>query len=100
MLDRAAPELRTKATPEQLALVFDTLAKLGPMVAYEGAKGDATMSYGTGAGAEVSARYVATARFQNGNATFQIVLIKRDGSWTILSFHADPVPAGGTAKRI
>lgn len=100
LLDRAAPELKAKATPEQLTLIFDTLAKLGPTVEYEGAKGDAVMSYGTDAGSGISATYEAKARFQNGGVILRIGLVKRDGRWMILNFHADPAPAQGTTKKI
>jgi hypothetical protein len=100
LIDRAAPELKAKATPEQLAMIFDTLARLGPMVEYEGATGQATMSYETGAGSNVFGKYDATARFQNGSAVFHIGLVKRDGRWTILNFHVDPSPTPGATNKI
>jgi hypothetical protein len=100
LLDRAAPELTAKTTPEQLAMIFDTLAKLGTMVEYEGAKGDATMSYGTDAGSGISANYEAKARFQNGGVVFRVGLVKREGRWMILNFHVDPALTQGATKKI
>ena len=80
-------------------MFFDALARLGPLVEYEGAKGDAKLSYTSEAGSSVSAAYVATARFKNGSASFRIALLKRDGRWMIHNFHVDPVAANGPAKR-
>jgi hypothetical protein len=90
LIDRSTPELLRNAPPEKIAQLFATLAHLGPMVHYDGCKGQATMSYFTGTGGTVSAAYVASARFQNGTATFRILLLKRDGRWLIHNFHVDP----------
>lgn len=100
LLDRATPELRESAKPAQLDALFETLSRLGPLVDYDGATGEATMSYMTGSGGVVSASYVAKARFRNGNATIRIVLVKRDGRWMIHNFHVDPVPGNGAVQRI
>jgi hypothetical protein len=99
LLDRASPELRDKAKPPELDAMFDTLSRLGPLVAYEGATGQAQMSYTTGWGSNVWASYVAKARFQNGAATFHIGLVKRDGQWMIHNFHVDPAPGAEPTKR-
>ena len=96
LLDRATPELREMAKPEQLAALFDALSRLGPIVEYEGAKGDATMAFTSGSGGTVSAKYEAKAQFKNGTAIFRIVLMKRDGRWMIHNFQVDPAP---TEKR-
>jgi hypothetical protein len=91
LVKRATPELRQSVKPDQLATFFGTLSRLGPLVQYEGATGEATMSYFSASGGTVSASYVANARFENGNATFRIALLKRDGQWMIHNFHVDPV---------
>ncbi len=62
-----------------LSALFDRLSQLDPLIEYEGATGEAAMSYIAGSGSTESASYVAKARFQNGSATFRIVLMKRDG---------------------
>jgi len=93
LLDRAAPELKAKAPPAQLSAMFATLAKLGPMLAYEAAKGSATVSYTSAEGSVVTATYVAKARCENGTAVFKVILLKREGHWLILNFHVDPEAA-------
>lgn len=86
----ATPELRESTKPEDLNTLFDIFSRLGPLVAYEGATGDATMSYMAGTGGTVSATYVANAKFQNGTATFRIVVLKRDDRWMIHNFNINP----------
>jgi hypothetical protein len=99
LLDRATPELRASVKPEALNALFDGLSRLGPLMEYEGAKGDATMSYMAGSGSTVSASYVAKARFQNGAAIFRIALRKRDGRWMIHNFHVDSAPGSRPEQR-
>lgn len=98
LLERATPELRENARPDDLRALFDAFSRLGSLVEYEGAKGDANMSYMTGTGSVVSASYVAKARFQNGDAVFRIVLLKRDGHWMIHNFRVDPAPGNRDVK--
>ncbi len=92
LVERATPELIKNAKPAELDAFFGGLSRLGPLVEYQGATGDATMSYFTNTGSIVSASYVAKARFQNGEATFRLILLKRDGRWMIHNFHVDPEP--------
>lgn len=99
LLDRATPELRETARLAQLGMVFETLSQLGPLVGYDGATGDASMSYMSGSGGTVAASYVAKARFRNGNATFHIGLVKRDGHWMIQTFHVDPGSRSGVGAE-
>jgi hypothetical protein len=99
LLDRATPELRASVKPEELKALFDSLSHLGPLIEYEGATGEAAMSYIAGSGGTVSASYVAKARFKNGTATFRIVLIMRDGRWLIQNFHVDSAPGNQAGQR-
>jgi hypothetical protein len=99
LLDRATPELRASVTPGELRAVFNRLSQFGPLVEYQGATGAAAMSYIAGSGGTVSASYVATARCQNGTATFRIVLMKRDGRWLIHNFHVDSTPGNQPGQR-
>jgi hypothetical protein len=95
LLDRATPELRGSVTPAGLEFLFQGLSRLGSLVNYEGATGGANLSYRSGSGAQVTASYVAKARFQNGTAVFRIALVRRDEHWMINGFHFDPPrPAG------
>jgi hypothetical protein len=97
-LDRAAPELQARVKPEELNALFERFLQLCPMVEYQGARGEATMSYMAGTGSTVSASYVAKARCQSGSATFRIGLLKRDGRWMIRDFHLDTVPGSPAAR--
>lgn len=99
LLDRATPELRDSVGPSQLTTFFDMLARLGPLLKYEGAAGASALSYIVGTGNTKSAAYTAKARFQNGSATFQIVLLKRGGRWMIQNFHVDPVLRNEAVQR-
>jgi hypothetical protein len=99
LIDRSTTELRGSIKPEELRALFDRLSQFGPLVEYQGATGQATMSYLSGSGGTVSASYDAKARFQNGSATFQIVLMKRDGRWLIHNFHVDPAPGVQSGQR-
>jgi hypothetical protein len=99
LLDRATPELRQSVKPEQLTALFETVSRLGPLLEYEGATGQSYMGYNVGSGGIVSAIYIAKARFQNGDATFRLVLMKRDGNWMIHNFRVDPTPGVHAAQR-
>lgn len=98
LLDRATPELRAAVTTDQIAALFDTFSRLGPLVQYEGATGDANMSYFTGKGGQISASYQAKAKFENGEATLRVVLLKRAGEWRIQNFRVEGLP-GPRASR-
>jgi len=69
LLERATPELRASVKPEQLKSVADAFSRLGPLLKYQGATGQANMSYIAGSGSSVSASYVATTGFRDGTAT-------------------------------
>jgi hypothetical protein len=99
LLDRATPELRASVTPGELRAVFNRLSQFGPLVEYQGATGQATMSYVAGSGGTVSATYAARARCQNGTATFRVVLLKRDGRWLIHNFHIDSTPGNQPGQQ-
>lgn len=99
LLDRATHELRANADPEQLRTMFDALSRLGRLVEYGGATGQAIAAYIAGGESTVSGRYVARARFEGGSATFRIGLLKRDGHCLIHSFHVDPAGNGSPSGR-
>ena len=94
LLKRATPELRNSIRPGQLTALFEAFSRLGTLVTYEGATGQANMTYFTGTGGAVTATYVAKAKYQNGEATIRIVLLKQDGQWFIHNLHIDS-PAFG-----
>ena len=79
LLDRMTPELRANVRPEDLQALFNTISQLGSLVEYQGATGEANMSYLAGSGSSVSASYVAKVRCKSGTATIQIAILKHDG---------------------
>ena len=98
LLDRAGPELRAATTPDQIANLFDNFSRLGPLIQYEGASGQANMAYFTGKGGQVTAMYEAKAKYEYGEATLQLRLIKHDGAWAIVGFHVDGRPSNRASQ--
>lgn len=92
LLKRAAPELKQKLKPGEITALFARLSRLGPLVKYEGAKGQANMWYRIGSGASVTAFYDAMARYQNSDAQIGVLLVKRGGRWLIEGFHVQLPP--------
>lgn len=99
LMAQATPELRATMSPDALNAFWSALSRYGPLLEYQGAQGDALLSLTVGSGSTVSARYVVRARFENGDATFRILLMKRDGRWMIHGFHVDSMPATRAAQR-
>ena len=89
LLDRATPELKKDTTPDAVAKLFRILEPLGRLTKYEGAKGSSKTSYSTETGTSITGDYVATAEYENGTATFDVVVVKRNGQWMINGFHFD-----------
>jgi hypothetical protein len=52
-------------------------------------KGDSNVSYTTQNGKVTSASYVATAKFENGEARIAVRLIQLSGQWQFLLFNVD-----------
>jgi hypothetical protein len=92
LLELASPELQEKVRPDELRAAFSSFSRLGHLVEYIGATGDARMSYDLGSGGIISATYLARARFENGAATIRLILIKRDELWMINYFYVDLAP--------
>ncbi len=88
---RASAELRQTLKPGELTGLFGIFSsRLGPLIKYERAKGQANMSYMIGSGGKVSAAYVAKGLYEKGAATIRILLVKRGGRWLIQGFHVGP----------
>ncbi|MGH8504701.1 MAG: hypothetical protein ACRETM_01905 [Stenotrophobium sp.] len=92
LLARITPELRQSLKSGQVTALFAQFSRLGPLVKYEGAKGQANMACRIGSGGTVSAAYVAKADYQNGAAAIRVLLVKHGGDWFIQGFHVDPEP--------
>jgi hypothetical protein len=97
LLDRASPELLASIKPDALTQVFDKFSQYGALVEYEGATGAANVSYFNGV-SKISAGYQGKAKFENGEATFNVLLVKLSGKWLIKGFHIDPIGEWPTKK--
>lgn len=86
IMNRASPKFMQVTPRSELERLFFTFKQLGKLVEYEGSKGEANVTVGTSQGTLVTAAYVAKAKFENGQATITVRLIKRDEKWKILAF--------------
>ncbi len=90
LLKRGSPQLLANAAPKDLDTLFEaTTAGLGPLVEYRGATRQSWTSMAATSGTRVVAIYVAQARYQKGDATIRLSLIKTEGKWSIQGFHVD-----------
>jgi hypothetical protein len=88
LLRRSTPNFRQITSLDDLQGLFDAArTALGPLVDYGGSKGDSMVSAIVGSGTTISAKYVARAKFQKGDADLQLTLLKIDGGWKIEGFH-------------
>jgi hypothetical protein len=78
-----APQFREKYGRDKVEALFSRLSTLGNLRKYDGSTGEAHISIRS-LGQTVSARYAAHATFDEGEATFEIALLRVDGQWTIV----------------
>jgi len=97
LVKRGNEELRSHASREPLDDLFFAYRRLGRLTEYRGSEGAATVSLNTQEGMVVTARYLAAATFENGDATITALLVRRGGEWEIAAFHvASPVLEAGS----
>jgi hypothetical protein len=84
-VNRVAPQFREQFNHDALAGLFSRLSILGKLKQYDGSKGHAHISLKS-LGKTVTAKYEAHATFDGGDATFEIVLLRVSGQWTIAGF--------------
>jgi hypothetical protein len=89
LIDRASPELNKAVTEQQLDQMFHWFTSLGRLQKCEPAQGQAIMSATSQTGKMISGQYAAKARFERGDATIKLDLIKHGDQWQILSFYVD-----------
>ena len=96
LLDRASPEFNQATTAVQVYQMFRSWeSSLGRLQKCEPAQGQSLMSVTTYGGKTISAHYTAKARFERGEATIRLVLVKHGGQWRIVRFDvstSQPVP--------
>src|SRR5215469_14307952 len=79
LLDRASPEFKQAATSDhrdQFDRLFRWFSGLGQLQKCEPARGQSLMSVTSQEGKTISAQYTSKARFQKGEATIELRLIK------------------------
>ncbi len=97
LLKRATPHLLQITKPDDLQALFDGASMaLGPLVDYQGAKGDSMISAMVGSGTTVTAKYIARVKCQKGDADLRLMLLKVDGSWKIEGFYVGSSALLGT----
>ena len=98
LLDRATPEM--KQDKAGLTKLFDALRQLGKLTKYNGAAGNTDSSFDSDTGTTITGTYTATGDYKNGTATFDVVVVKRDGHWLFngFSFKGTLTPDAGTGK--
>jgi len=91
LITRASPQLLkiVNTNPGQFGQLFQKLSQLGAMQSYGGAKGSSRVSYTLGEGKVVVAAYVATAKFQNGDARITVRLVQVANEWQLLYFNVN-----------
>jgi hypothetical protein len=89
LLDRASPEF-TKAVPqEKLDQMFHWFTSLGRLQKCEPAQGQAGITVTPQTGKVISGEYAAKAKFDKGDATIKLGLIKHENRWQVLSLYVD-----------
>lgn len=86
---RASPELRHAMPQSRWRALFRQFKGLGPLVHYDGCKGQSDTSLTSQHGKVVLANYTAHARFQNAPAAIRVRLIRHHGTWQILGLYVD-----------
>jgi hypothetical protein len=86
---RASPEFKQAVTPEKLDQMFHWFTSLGRLQKCEPAQGQAGITVTPQTGKVISGQYTANAKFEKGDATIKLVLIKHGEQWQIASFYVD-----------
>jgi hypothetical protein len=89
LIARASPEFKKAVTQQQLDQMFQWFTSLGHLQKCEPALGQAGITVTPKTGKVISGRYAAKAKFEKGDATIKLALIKHDNQWQILSFYVD-----------
>jgi hypothetical protein len=89
LVDRASPEFKKAVTQQQLDQMFHWFTSLGQLQKCEPAQGQAGISVTPQTGKVISGQYAAKAKFEKGDATIKLALIKHDNQWQVLSIYVD-----------
>ncbi|HYT54393.1 MAG TPA: hypothetical protein VEQ38_06740 [Verrucomicrobiae bacterium] len=89
LVDRASPEFKKAVTQQQLDQMFHWFTSLGRLQKCEPAQGQAGISVTPQTGKVISGQYAAKAKFEKGDATIKLALIKHENQWQVLSLYVD-----------
>ena len=89
LVDRASPEFKKAVTQQQLDQMFHWFTSLARLQKCEPAQGQAGINVTPQTGKVISGQYAAKAKFEKGDATIKLALIKHENQWQVLSFYVD-----------
>jgi hypothetical protein len=101
LTERAAPELLANTKPQQLTALFQWLKTLGALKDVEPCGGQTRLDVNTSRGRTLTGQYTCRAQFQGGQATIEMLLVKRSNAWRIAGFHVTSpalLPSAQTEK--
>jgi hypothetical protein len=88
LMSRVTPEYSNKFDPATMQSFFRKLSGLGNLKKYGGSTGNSNVNFNA-TGKHVTATVQAKATFENGDATFKLLLVQVGGKWTIAGFHVE-----------
>ncbi|MBN1637311.1 MAG: hypothetical protein JW920_12400 [Deltaproteobacteria bacterium] len=83
----ASDEMLSVIPKEELEEGFTCFSKLGEFNSYIGCDGRTSTWGSLKNGRMITGDYVAQADFETGPATVELLLLKKEGQWSILGFH-------------
>jgi hypothetical protein len=86
LLDRASPEFKRAVTVDQLERLFRWASTLGRLQKCDPAQGQAGISITPQTGKVITGLYTAKAKFEKGEATLTLRIIKHGDQWQIARF--------------
>ena len=83
---RASPQLQDilNEHPAELEQLFQKLSRLGTLKRLQDVKGKSNVSYTADHGKIITASYVATGKFEHGEAKIAMRLVQNSGQWQFL----------------
>jgi hypothetical protein len=81
-----SPEFKSVTKAGDMDKLFAMFRRLGKLKECKECKGQATSSWITGKGREISAIYICRAEFEKGEAEIKISLVKHGDNWQIAGF--------------
>ena len=86
LASRATPQLVASIPPDKLAALFGWFATLGALQDDPDCRGRSSI-FASPSGTTTTGKYACAARYQVGQATVTVALVKTGGAWRINGFH-------------